>query len=126
MPRLFSTFQAFVSCELVKVRTEFPDLSPNMAFQLAVRRWFFRGRFCPPKLLNSFCRFISFVFTPAPSFFWTRCDFPPCDQSPSIHYHKEYPAFPVTPKCDKQYLDMDFLFRSSFTHYDSIKDSNKE
>ena len=109
MPRSFTTFNAFVFCELLKVRTEFPGLSPNKVYQLALRRWFFRGRFRPAKLINRSCGIISIAYSQEFSTSrWILCDDDRlCDRWPSQHSHKHYYFIPTF---DRLILDEIYLF----------------
>ena len=109
MPRSFTTFNAFVFCELLKVRTEFPGLSPNKVYQLAIRRWFFRGRFRPAKLINRSCDIISVAYSQEFSMsLWMRCDDQSCDRwSSGLHSHKH---FWMIPTFDRLILDEIYLF----------------
>ena len=125
MPRSFTTFNAFVFCELLKVRTEFPGLSPNKVYQLAVRRWFFRGRFRPAKLLNRSCGIISVTYSQEFSTsLWMRCDVRSCDRwSSGPHSHKLYWMIPTF---DRLILDENYLFNLPEVPQHSPIDYDKE
>ena len=84
-------------------------LMPNKVYQLAVRRWFFRGRFRPAKLLNRSCGLISVAYSQEISTtHWMRCDDQSCDRrSTGIHSHKCYYFIPTF---DRLYLDKIYLF----------------